>query len=85
MPFAAVLTPGELVEDPQHQARRFFSSVEHPEIGELLQVGAPFWMTDTPWKMERAPLLGEHTTALLHERLGLDKDAIWNLKRDGIL
>ncbi len=85
IPFAMVLTPQELLNDPQHQAREFFTLVEHPEIGQVLQAGAPFRMAATPWKSERAPLLSEHTTALLHERLGLDASEIWQLKQAGVL
>ncbi len=85
IPFSMVLTPEELLSDPQNIARQFFSSVEHPMLGEVLHLGGPFHMTASPWKTERAPMLGEHTSAILRERLGLDENAVCELRRAGIL
>lgn len=69
LPFSIVLTPDELLNDPQHRARSFFTIVEHPIAGEVLQVGPPFRMEATPWQSARAPLLGEHTSQVLDEHL----------------
>lgn len=85
IPFAMVLTPHELLHDPHHRARQFLTPVEHPVLGELTVVGAPFQMTASPWKIERAPLVGEHTTIILRERLGLSDGEIWELVQAGTL
>jgi len=85
LPFSMVLTPEELLNDPQHRARDFFTAVDHPVLGEVLQVGAPFVMGETPWRVGRAPLLGEHTEEVLRERLSLDEGEMWALRREGII
>lgn len=60
MPFAFVPSVKDLLEDEHLQARRFLQSVEHPEAGELTHAGPPFRMSETPLRIEPAPLLGEH-------------------------
>jgi len=38
-----------------------------------------------PTEVKSAPLLGEHTEQVLGDWLGLDKDAVGALRRDGIV
>lgn len=65
MPFAPVPTVRDLLEDEHLGARAFFRRIEHPEAGELPYAGPPFRMTETPPRIERAPLLGEHNQETL--------------------
>ena len=74
LPFAMVLSPRELLDDPQHRARGFFSSVEHPVAGEVLRLGPPFHMSDSPWCHGRAPMLGEHTADVVEELVTCQRD-----------
>jgi crotonobetainyl-CoA:carnitine CoA-transferase CaiB-like acyl-CoA transferase len=47
-------------------------------------VGAPVKLSDTPGTVrEPAPLLGQHTDAVLRERLGLDDAEIARLRAAG--
>jgi crotonobetainyl-CoA:carnitine CoA-transferase CaiB-like acyl-CoA transferase len=73
MPFAMVPTVKDLLDDPHLAERGYFQRIEHPQAGELTYTGAPFRMSETPPKIERAPLLGEHNASLLSE-LGYSKD-----------
>jgi crotonobetainyl-CoA:carnitine CoA-transferase CaiB-like acyl-CoA transferase len=73
MPFALVPTVKDLFEDPHLAERQYFRRVDHPEAGELTYAGPPFRMTETPSRIERAPLLGEHNDALLDE-IGYSKE-----------
>ena len=50
LPFTEVLEPEEVLDDPQHAARGFFTEVEHPVVGRLKQVGAPFQASGTSWE-----------------------------------
>ena len=65
LPFGYVATAPDLTASPQLQARRFFVDVEHPATGVLPYPGAPFVMSGTPFRFERAPLLGEHNAEVL--------------------
>ena len=84
-PFTAVLTPADLLDDPQFVARGFFAELEHPAVGSMPFLGAPFVMTDTPWRSERAPLLGEHNTEIYGEWLGLEPADLSLLRERGVI
>lgn len=67
LPYAAVLAPETLPDNPQLQARGFFVPVEHDELeATLTYPGAPYVFSRTPWQIRRRPpLLGEHTEEVL--------------------
>jgi formyl-CoA transferase len=75
IPFTEVFTPAEIIDDPHLAERGFFVGVEHPELGEIFQPGGPAQLSATPWRMSRAPLLGEHTAEVLREWIEVD-DAV---------
>jgi crotonobetainyl-CoA:carnitine CoA-transferase CaiB-like acyl-CoA transferase len=53
---------GDLLEcDPQLRSREFLSDQAHPELGVFGHQTAPFKLSETPGRVRRAPLLGEHT------------------------
>lgn len=66
----------KLFYDPQHRARSFFIEVDHPRLGRLEYPGHPFIMSETPWQVSRAPLLGEHNREILIERFGYSEEQI---------
>ncbi len=75
----------EIVEFPQYKERDFFVSVQHPKMGEVLQPGAPFRMSATPWKIKHpAPLLGEHNT-IVYSELGLSSNTITEFREKGVI
>jgi crotonobetainyl-CoA:carnitine CoA-transferase CaiB-like acyl-CoA transferase len=79
-PFTEVMTPADLIEDPQFDARGFFREIEHPEAGRFKHVGAPFTMSETPFEVARAPLLGEHNREVYCRRLGLGQEELSALR-----
>lgn len=83
LPFAPVLDPKTLLENEHLRERRFFVDIDHPEAGPLPQAGAPFQMSETPMRVGRAPLLGEHTQEVLLE-LGYEKADTVILRERGI-
>lgn len=80
-----VLTVADLFESPQYQARAFFKTVDHPTTGPLPYPGAPFTVAGIPWRMERAPLLGEHNEQVLCGGLGLTPPDLARLREAGAL
>lgn len=77
----------DLVENIQLEAREFWVDVELPEQGETITyVGAPYKMTETPWRISRrAPLLGEHNQEIYEGELGFPEDKIRLLKEAGVI
>jgi formyl-CoA transferase len=58
----------------------------HPLAGTVPQVAAPLKFSATPISYDRPPpLLGEHTAAVLRERLGLTDTAIAALAARGVI
>jgi crotonobetainyl-CoA:carnitine CoA-transferase CaiB-like acyl-CoA transferase len=87
IPMTEVLTPGEVMRDVhgQHEARGFLAAVTHPVAGELRQPGAPIRMMATPWRVARAPLLGEHNVEILCGELGLSTRDLAALAAAGVV
>jgi formyl-CoA transferase len=70
----------QVFADPQIVARGLRIDLPHPLAGTVPQVVAPLRLSTTPLAYEFAPpLLGEHTIAVLRERLGLDDARIADL------
>jgi len=85
IPCAPVAGPQELLYDPHFKDRGFWNEMEHPEAGKLTYPGAPFKMSETPWQMGRAPLLGEHNEEIYRERLGYSRDDLVRLRQAGVI
>jgi crotonobetainyl-CoA:carnitine CoA-transferase CaiB-like acyl-CoA transferase len=58
----------EAFADPHIRARDMIVEIDHPTLGRMKTLGAPVKMSETPPIVaRRAPLLGEHTRAVLVE------------------
>jgi len=82
----AVQDASRLVGDAQLGARQMVVPLDHPGHPEPVGVaGVPVKLAGSPGAVRhRAPLLGEHSAAVLTE-LGLEADAIGDLVRRGII
>jgi crotonobetainyl-CoA:carnitine CoA-transferase CaiB-like acyl-CoA transferase len=87
IPYAVVRPPETLAEDPQLNARGFFSTVEHPELGRAFRYpGGPFFFTTTPWRISRRPpLLGEHNAEVYKGELGVTESHLAGLASAGVI
>ncbi len=82
----AVLTNKELFFDPHLRERNFFPVVDHPEVGPRPYAGAAFRLSRTPGSIRyRAPRLGEHNELILAGLLGMSREEIDNLEREGVI
>jgi hypothetical protein len=83
----AMLRVSELPTFDYYVERGFFRTAKHPHMSEVLTVErAPIRAAALPDPLEiPAPLLGEHTTELMIERLGLDREAVAALIEGGAL
>ncbi|WP_041681549.1 MULTISPECIES: CaiB/BaiF CoA transferase family protein [Cupriavidus] len=76
-------TLDQALNHPQVQARGLIVSSQHPVLGTVKNVGLPIRFGQAPRTARRtAPLLGEHTKAILHEA-GYDPEDIARLTQAG--
>ncbi len=86
VPAGPVYGVDEIVADPHFQARGMVGSFDYPGAGPFPALPVPLKFTglDQP-KLGRPPLLGEHTDAILRDRLGMDEPAIAQLRAEGAI
>lgn len=83
VPVGPVNKIGDMLADPQVAAREMVVEVDHPKAGRTKALGHPIKFSGTPGKVERAaPLLGQHTRALLEE-LGYSPAEVDRLYAEG--
>jgi crotonobetainyl-CoA:carnitine CoA-transferase CaiB-like acyl-CoA transferase len=76
----------DLINDPHLLARNCFTHWHHPEAGQRTLMGPPWRLTNRPNGLgSHAPLLGEHTDAVLTELLGLDGEQRARFRADGVV
>lgn len=67
IPCGPILSMKEIAEDMSLRETGTIVEVDHPKRGKYLTVGNPIKLSDSPTKVERSPLLGEHTDDVLTE------------------
>lgn len=85
VPAGPVFDSADLFESEQLRARDMLVEIEHPSRGAMTLFGCPIRLSESPPRNERAPLLGEHTEAVLQERLALGKDDVSALRESGVV
>lgn len=85
IPISFPRTAKDLLESPQHNARAFWVNIDHPVVGRLTYPGAPGIMSETPYQVERAPLLGEHNEDIYCGLLGFSREDLIRLVGAGII
>jgi len=84
VPAGAVLDTQELIDEPSFYERGILQNMTHGERTMVMPTW-PVRFDGVPAKVEPAPLLGEHTTEVLSDWLGLDAAAVAQLRQDGIV
>jgi len=85
LPLTPVPDMSQIIDTPQHKARGYFVSIDHPVVGELTYPGALFRLSETPWRAGRAPLLGEHNQDVYCDRLGYGNEHLVSLREQGTI
>jgi len=85
VPCGACLDTGEVLADPHLRAREMIVDVEYPTRGTYQTVGCPIKLSESPVAVERPPLLGEHTEAVLGALCGLSPEAVARLRETGVV
>ena len=85
IPASPVRTPADLVNSEHFKERGYFVEVDHPITGPKLYPGAPVKLSETPYQISRAPVLGEHNEEIYCQRLGYTKDDLVRMKGEGVV
>ena len=85
VPAGVVQTCEDLFEDPQLKDRQHFVFLDHKVIGRHAYDGTCFQLSESPASYSPAPLLGEHTSWVCKEILGMDENKIRELIKAEIL
>lgn len=80
VPAGAVLDSGDIFSDPHLRERNMIHTQDHPTRGAVDIIGNPIRLSASPTEIVRAPLLGEHTAAILGCELGMDEGRVAALK-----
>ena len=83
IPVGPILSMKEISEDESLRQTGTIVNVAHPERGDYLTVGNPIKLSDSPVEVLRSPLLGEHTSEILKEVLGMSDADIAKAKEMG--
>jgi formyl-CoA transferase len=86
VPCAPVQSIDQVFQAPQVLHRDMLMEVEHPTAGKVRMAGMPVKFSLTPASVRMPPpLLGEHNSEILKNWLGMNAEAIEELKREKII
>jgi formyl-CoA transferase len=86
VPCAPVQSIDQVFQAPQVLHRDMLVEVEHPTAGKVRMAGMPVKFSLTPASVRMPPpLLGEHNSEILKNWLGMNAEAIEELKREKII
>jgi crotonobetainyl-CoA:carnitine CoA-transferase CaiB-like acyl-CoA transferase len=77
----------EIFADPQHQARNFWQTIEHPELQTSIDYPGGFAkFSDGACQIwRRAPLIGEHNQEIYGQELRMSPAEIAELQKQGVI
>ena len=83
VPCGPIMSTQDLATDEHVRGRDMYVELDHPQRGKWWNVGMPIKLSASPAKIERSPLLGEHTDQVLTEVLGYDAAKVAALRSAG--
>ena len=85
IPAGATLNAHDLYHDPHLIERGMVVKMPHPARGEIMVLGCPVKVEQSPVEYRRAPLLSEHTGEVLGEFFGFTDQDLARLKAEGLV
>jgi crotonobetainyl-CoA:carnitine CoA-transferase CaiB-like acyl-CoA transferase len=87
LPWGAIRSMDEIIDDQHLQDRGFFVEVAHPELGRsFIYPGPAAIYSQSPWRISRrAPLIGEHNIEIFCDELGLSRAELAVLAESGVV
>jgi formyl-CoA transferase len=83
VPCGPIMSTEDLANDEHVRGREMWVELDHPQRGKWWNVGMPIKLSASPARIERSPLLGEHTEDVLKQVLGYDEAKVAGLKTAG--
>lgn len=83
--FAYVAAPQDILAWGHLRERGFFETVEHPAAGRLEHPTGPYKAGQNAWRVNAAPLLGQHNAAIYGDMLGYSKQELVRLRQTGVI
>jgi formyl-CoA transferase len=83
VPCGPIMGTADLADDEHVRGRQMWVELDHPQRGKWFNVGMPIKLSASKPRIERSPLLGEHTDQVLQQVLGYDEAKIKALKQGG--
>jgi formyl-CoA transferase len=77
------MSTSDLADDEHVRGRDMYVELDHPQRGKWFNVGMPIKLSASPARIERSPLLGEHTDEILTQVLGYDEAKVAAMKSAG--
>ncbi len=84
VPAGAVLDTGDLLAEPSFAERGMIQTMQHPS-GNLQMPAFPVRFDGAPAPVEPSPLLGQHTSEVFGQWLGMSPGEVDGLHRQGIV
>jgi formyl-CoA transferase len=83
VPCGPIMSTEDLFDDEHVRLRQMMVELDHPKRGKWYNVGMPIKLSASPAKIERSPMLGEHTDEILRDVLRYDDGRIAQMKAAG--
>jgi formyl-CoA transferase len=83
VPCGPIMSTEDLFADEHVRGRQMMVELDHPQRGQWWNVGMPIKLSASPARIERSPLLGEHTDEILGQVCGYDSAKIAGLRQAG--
>jgi formyl-CoA transferase len=80
-----VLDTDELNKDVTFEQRGIMQTMIHPVHRPFKMPGWPVRVDGKATRIASSPMLGEHTDQVLNEWLGLNAQAVAEMKREGVI
>ncbi len=84
VPAGAVFDTGDLLAEPSFAERGIIQTMQHP-AGTLQMPAFPVRFDGAPAPVKPSPLLGEHTTEVFRDWLGIGPGDVDRLRQDGVV
>ena len=85
VPCGAVFDTQEVLTNPHLMERGVITEIEHPARGKHAMIGCPVRLSESPVKVTRAPLYGEHSDEVFTTLGELSHEEVADLRREQVI